>query len=152
MRMRPRLPGLDRVAGYPNPFEAYLLAASCLQGIALAAGYTASPAVTAALESHGWLKWVWASLLGAGGFLALLGLYWPGDPFTSVEIKRVGLVAAGFGALVYGAALVLLPDGRGLLAGGYAVALTAACFVRTWQVTKLLKQAEAAVAVQREAT
>lgn len=140
-----RLERMDRITGYPNPFETYLLIASLAQGIVLALGLGRSPALEVALGALGWLRWIWAGLLGIGGLAALTGLYWPGDPFTAVETKRVGLVMTGFGGLIYAVALGLIGE-RGLVASLSAFALAVACFVRAYQVTRLLKRAELTVA------
>lgn len=146
-----RLAIVDRVAGYPNPFEAYLLVASVAQGVVVAVGHGRSQAAEAALGALGWMHWVWAALMTVGGLVALVGLYWPADPFTAVEIKRIGLIMTGFGASIYAVALWSL-GGRGLLAGVSAVALTVACAVRAIQVTRLLKHAEQVVNQHREAS
>lgn len=139
---------MDRIAGYPNPFEAYLLAAASTQGVLVALGVAHSAALDATLGAAPWLRWTWAALMALGGCAAILGLYWPADPFTGVEIKRVGLVATGFGALIYAFAVWSL--GRsGVITGLSSAAFAAACFVRTWQVTQLLRRAEAVVTVQR---
>lgn len=149
MRATGRLEHIDRIAGYPNPFETYLLVASFIQGILVALGIGHSAALEAAFSGSPWLRWTWAALGTLGATTALLGLYWRGDPFTAVEVKRVGLIVTGFGALIYSVSLWLsqpIP-----IAGLPAVAFAVACFVRTWQVSRLLKYAEQAVSATREA-
>lgn len=139
--MRRHRPPVHRVTGIPNSFETFLLVACVVQGIGLATGAARSGVVDAALEGRGWLAVVWAALLGVGGMASLLGLYWRGDPFTAVEVKRVGLVMVGFGSLVYGAALVLAAPETGFVAGVSAIAFSVAAFTRVSQVSGLLEQA-----------
>jgi hypothetical protein len=131
---------VKRITGLPNPFESYLLAASVIQGFLIATGGARSEVVSAALDGRPWLRFVWAALMGLGGVAALAGLYWRGNPFNAVEIKRVGLVGVGCGTLVYGVALMLVGK-AGYVAGLTAVAFALASFWRIGQVTQLLKQA-----------
>jgi hypothetical protein len=148
MRSPWRLEHIDRIAGYPNPFETYLLVASLVQGVLVALGIGHSTALEAAFSDSPWLRWTWAALGTLGAATALLGLYWRGDPFTGVEVKRVGLIVTGFGALIYAVSLWLSQPVP--VAGLPAVAFAVACFVRTWQVSRLLRRAEQAVSAARE--
>jgi hypothetical protein len=135
---------VDRITGYPNPFETYMLLAAVVQGCAVASGYARSPSIEIALDGRPILRWVWAALLAAGGMIALAGLYWRGDPFNGVEIKRAGLIMVGFGAVIYGAAALLVGP-TGTVAGLSAVGFAVACFDRAWQVTDLLRRARAQI-------
>jgi hypothetical protein len=129
---------VHRPTGPINPFELAAVVAGIAQGLLVIVGAADPRSVTEALPEL--LLYVWAALLAAGGGATLAGLTWLGDPFTGVEIKRVGLVAIGFGALVYGSAALLLGS-VGLTVAIYNLLLAAACFARLVQVSRRLAQA-----------
>ena len=135
-----------RPAGPPNPFEAFLLAVCAVQGWAVLTNTAQPPSVQALLPP--WLRTVWGVLLLTGGVLSVSGLYWT-DPFTGVEIKRVGLVAAAGGTLAYGVALLTVGS-PGLLASATNFGFAAACIVRTWQVSRALNAARGRIAAMRD--
>lgn len=130
-----------------NPFEAFLLAAALVQGSAVLLGIADPTSISSALPPY--LRVIWAILLTSGGVCALSGLGWPGDPFTAVEIKRVGLVAAGAGTLVYGLAAAFLGS-TGIAVAVYNLAFTSACFWRTIQLTLRLRGIRSTLAAIRD--
>lgn len=132
--------GTDRPMGPVHPFESWILAASALQGIFVLTGLAQPPSVARQLPPD--LQTVWAILLALGGVAALAGLFWPGDPWTAVEVKRAGLVSVGFGALIYAVSAAFLGE-RGLTLAVIHGAIAVACFVRVGQVTKRLLLARA---------
>jgi hypothetical protein len=130
--------GKHRPTGEANPFEVCMLLACTVSGTSVLVGIAQPRSVSDALTPV--LLKVWAVLMAAGGLSSLMGLFWPGDPFTGVEVKRVGLIAVGSGCLIYGCAATLLGS------AGFAVAtvnllLAAACLYRTFQVSKRLRLA-----------
>lgn len=127
-----------RPAGDANPFEGFLLLAALAQGATVLTGVAAPTSVIAALPPG--LVVLWAVLLLAGGGLALAGLYWLGDPFLGVEIKRVGLIGAAVGALVYASAASLL-GASGVAVAIYNMLFAVACIVRVFQVSRRLRWA-----------
>lgn len=127
-----------RPAGPANPFEAFLLAVLVLQG-ALVLGGVSRPASIVSLLPNGF-RIVWAGLMLVGGVLSLAGLYWPGSQFTGCEVKRVGLIASGFGALAYAVALLSIGQSA-WVAASTSFFFALACVVRHWQVGRALKQA-----------
>lgn len=127
-----------RPAGPANPFEAFLLAVVALQGFLVLTGLSKPQSMIDLLPPV--FRFVWGMLLLVGGSLSLSGLYWPGSVFTGCEVKRVGLIAAGFGSFAYSVALCTLGPAAWLAAStGFFFSL--ACVVRHWQVGRSLKQA-----------
>lgn len=133
---------IERITGYPNPFEAYLLVACVVQGALVVTGVARPGAIEAALSGVPGLRYVWALLLLLGGLLGLLGLYWRGENETAgVLIKRAGLICVGFGTLVYGIALALA-GATAYVASLTTLAFAWAAFTRAAQVTRMLRDAE----------
>lgn len=116
-----------------------MFAIALLQGLLVLTGAARPTSMIEALPPL--IRYTWATLLCMGGAVALAGLYWPLDPFTGVEVKRVGMIAAGFGTLAYGVALLLAYGSTGLLAAGSNLAFTAACLTRVVQVSRGLPAA-----------
>jgi hypothetical protein len=136
---------LERPLGVPNPFETYLLGACVIQGYAVLSRIAQPQSVQALLPP--WLRILWAVLLLIGGALAVSGLYWR-DPLTGIEIKRVGLVAAGGGTCAYGVALMFFGP-QGLVAAMTCLAFAVACMVRVRQATKALNRARGRITAMR---
>jgi hypothetical protein len=134
--MRRFLPPFPMGLADRNPFEAFLLLAAAVQGAAALLRIAQPTSIAQALPPS--LRVIWAILLLIGGLFTLTGLGWPGDPFTAVEIKRVGLIAAGSGAVVYGMAASLL-GAPGVAVSVYNLAFAAACYWRTVQLTIRLR-------------
>lgn len=127
-----------RPAGPANPFEGFLLAVVALQGFLVLSGLSKPASMVALLPPA--FRVIWGLLLLAGGLMSLFGLYWPGSVFTGCEIKRVGLIAAGFGAFAYGIALLTIGP-TAYLAASTSLVFSIACLVRHWQVGRALRQA-----------
>lgn len=127
-----------RPAGPANPFEAFLLAVIALQGFLVLAGLSKPASIVSLLPNT--FRIIWALLMLVGGVTSLAGLYWPGTPFTGCEVKRVGLIASGFGALAYGVALLSLGSSA-WVAASTSFFFASACVVRHWQVGRALRQA-----------
>lgn len=127
-----------RPAGPANPFEGFLLFVAVIQGFLVLSG-TAKPTSLLALLPDGF-RLMWAGLLFFGGMVSLAGLYWPGNPFTGVEVKRVGLLACAFPTLAYALALFNLGS-VGIVAGTQSLLFAAACFWRIHQVGRALNSA-----------
>jgi hypothetical protein len=127
----------QRPAGPANPFEVYLLGACIVQGYAVLTRVAQPHSLQDLLPP--WLRLMWGALLLIGGVLSVGGLYWI-DPLTGIEVKRVGLVAAGGGTLAYGIALLAFGP-QGFVAAATCIAFSIACVVRVRQVTRALNQA-----------
>jgi hypothetical protein len=128
---------VDRPTGPPNPFEACLLVACAVIGIATAAGFARPLAFQDVLPP--WARLIWGGLMFVGGIAAVAGLYWPGDPVDGVLIKRGGLVTLAPLALAYGlAGFADMPSGR-FVASTFAIALSIACVLRVRQVSAAIK-------------
>lgn len=126
----------DRPTGEANPFEVYLLVACVLVGFLIFGAEARPQSITSLLPPL--LRIVWAIMLCVGGALALIGLYWPGDPFTGVEIKRIGLYSVGIGALAWGTAAAFYgPIGRPTAISNIAFAL--ACATRLVQISRRIR-------------
>jgi hypothetical protein len=135
----------ERPAGDVNPFEVYLLGACVVQGYAVLS-HVAEPHSLQDLLPP-WLRIMWGALLLIGGALSVGGLYWL-DPFTGIEVKRVGLVCAGGGTFAYGLALVALGP-TGFVAAATCIAFTIACVVRVKQVSRALNAARGRITAMR---
>lgn len=146
MTRRPRST-INRPAGPINPFELYLLAVCAIQGIAVLARIARPTSIETALTPPAGLRIIWAALLIVGGVAGVAGLLWT-DPFTGIEVKRIGLIAAGFGTLAYGVALLAFGP-QGWFAAAFNLAFTIACITRTIQVTRRLTAARTQVAQLR---
>lgn len=137
---------IGRPAGPVNPFELYLLAVCALQGWVVLTNIANPPSVQAVLPPI--LRILWGSLLLIGGVFSVSGLYW-WHPFTGIEIKRVGLVAAAGGTLTYGIALIFLGP-IGYVGAAYNLFFCTACIVRVGQVSRALTHARRRVKAMRE--
>jgi hypothetical protein len=136
-----------RPTGDPNPFEAWLFAACTMQGIALLVGWAEPTSIQQALPPL--FRTIWAGMLALGGAAVVIGLYWPGDPFTGVEIKRPGLAACAAATLAYSVAL--LPYGAaGLMVALFNASFAVACVVRVRQIARLMREARAQLAAVSE--
>lgn len=124
---------IDRPAGPANPYEAWVFAVSVVVGVATLVRLAQPTSLDSTINP--WLRVSWALLMGCGGSLALAGLYWPGNPFTGVYIKRAGILAMAGALLTYGAALLTL--GRpGLVVALVLLALAGASIARAIQITR----------------
>lgn len=144
IRERERPP---RPAGDPNPFEAYLLAVCALQGWSVLMG-AASPRALYAVLTPG-LRVAWGVVLVVGGIASIVGLYWPRNPTTGIEIKRVGLVATGTASLAYGVALLLFGP-QGYVAALLSLAFALACATRVIQVTRRIRGTRRRIVAARD--
>lgn len=144
-RAKPPKECKSRPAGPVNPFEVWLLTACVIQGLVVLTHTARPPSVQALLPP--WLRLLWGVLLLVGGVLSVAGLYWP-DPFTGIEIKRVGLVLAAAGVLAYGVALLAVGP-NGYLAAATNIAFAFACAVRVYQVSQALTAARGRIAAMR---
>lgn len=136
-----------RPLGEPNPFEVYLLLASVLVGVLVLAHGAAPASITSLLPP--WLRTIWAVMLCCGGVTALAGLYWPGAPFTGVEVKRVGLSAVAFGSLAWGTAAAFY-GAIGIPTAISNVAFALACAARIVQVSRRIRFTRAHLRAARE--
>lgn len=127
-----------RPAGPANPFEGFLLFVCVIQGFLVLTG-AAKPTSMLALLPNGF-RLMWAGLLFFGGLIALSGLYWPGNPFTGVEVKRVGLLACAFPTLAYSLVLFSLGSAA-FVVGTQSLLFAVACFWRIHQVSQALRAA-----------
>jgi hypothetical protein len=124
---------IDRPAGPPNPFEFYLLLYAAAAGTATVLGL-ASPRTIDVAVSPGF-RYVWACLLTAGCYLSLAGMYWPGDRYTGLFVKRSGLLAVAGAELGYGIALAALGK-PGVVVALLNLGFGTAAVARVWQITK----------------
>jgi hypothetical protein len=131
--LRRRSMPVDRPAGPPNPFEAFLLVACIAVGALAVAGY-AQPGAFENVLPPWWLR-IWGALMLVGGCGAVAGLLWPWDPVDGVLIKRVGLVTLCPLLIAYGVAGLLTDPSARFVASAFAIALGVACAVRVRQVT-----------------
>jgi hypothetical protein len=140
-------PRIDRPLGPANPYEAWVFVVCFLAGAATLVGAALPSSLDDAVTSG--FRWLWAALLAAGAAAALAGLYWPGDQFTAMYVKRAGILALAGALLAYGVALFAL--GRsGVVVGLETVGLAVASLHRVRQITIAAARARQS-AVQLEA-
>jgi hypothetical protein len=86
-----------------------------VSGVTLLFGEPTPGSIDAALNPAA--RYAWALLLTLGSVLVLLGTTWPGNDRDALIIEQIGMVAVGFGTLVYGAAIFAAStEGRGTAA------------------------------------
>lgn len=137
-RRTPRPTRINRPSGPINPFELFLLAICAVQGWAILSHTAQPPSLLALLPPA--LRFLEGFLLLAGGVLSVSGLTWL-NPLTGIEIKRIGLVAAGGATLAYGIAILIVNPAAGFLPAVTNIAFALACAVRIRQVSQALTAA-----------
>lgn len=145
---RPRRQHLDRPAGPPNPFEAFLLIAAMIQGVAAIARFSQPVAFEAVFPP--WVREAWGCILFLGGVASVAGLYWPWDPVDGVLIKRVGLVALAGVTIAYGVAGLFSAPARLFVGSTFNIAFGIACIVRVRQVSDAIRDLRAELRGLRE--
>lgn len=108
----------------------------------------ASPRALYAVLTPG-LRVAWGVVLVVGGIASIVGLYWPRNPTTGIEIKRVGLVATGTASLAYGVALLLFGP-QGYVAALLSLAFALACATRVIQVTRRIRGTRRRIVAARD--
>jgi hypothetical protein len=104
-----------------------------LSGIAMLSGISHS-SVTDAMGTTS--TYIWGAFLFAGGFLSLLGAYWPKDPITGMLIERSGLVALGGSSLIWSVIVVWRIHLNGLFSALLTFGLFLACLAQWRWVNK----------------
>lgn len=124
---------VDRPAGEANSYEAWVFAVCVLAGAATLTKLAQPSSLDAAVAP--WLRVLWAVSMTVGGGAALAGLWWPGNPFTGVYVKRAGILAMTGPLLAYGVALLTL--GRpGVVVGLVLLGLAGAGIHRVRQISR----------------
>lgn len=106
-----------------SPFQLYLLGLITVAGLLISVGLSDNPIYAA----MGWYSVVWGIFLTAGGFLSLLGIYWPRNPITGMLIERSGLVALGGASLIWSILVVWRVQLDGVISAFLTLALFLAC-------------------------
>jgi hypothetical protein len=75
---------------------------------------------------------IWGTFLTLGGFLILLGIYWPKDKITAMLIERSGLVALGGASFIWSVLVVWRVHMAGLFSALLTFGLFLAC-VAQWR-------------------
>lgn len=129
------IPKTDR-----SPWQLYLLIMITASGAALMLDISQN-AVTDAM-GHPYTS-VWGFFLTIGGFLSLLGIYWPKDPITGMLIERTGLVALGGASLIWSVLVIWRVHLNGLFSATLTLGLfLASCAQWFWinkNVNKVIK-------------
>jgi hypothetical protein len=125
-----------RLTGPPNPYEVYFFVACVLVGASSLTGASRPTSIEQNLPP--WLRAMWGAFLFGGGFMALLGLFWPGNAVTSIQVKRAGMLFAASGTFVYGlvVAVAFPHSGGGVYISNFA--FTLASYWRVLQVSRIL--------------
>lgn len=123
-----------------SPFQLYLLGLITVSGLAIATGISDNPIIRAMGSPYDIL---WGASLFVGGFLSLLGIYWPREVFTGMLIERSGLVALGGASLIWSVLVVYRVQTDGLFSALLTFALFLACLAQ-WKwidknVNKVIK-------------
>lgn len=123
-----------------SPWQLYLLSLITISGVALMLGISENP-VTEAMGNP--YTNFWGFFLSIGGFLSLLGIYWPKDPVTGMLVERTGLVALGGASLIWSVLVVWKVHLNGLFSATLTFGLfLASCAQWYWinkNVNKVIK-------------
>jgi hypothetical protein len=136
LRQRPA-----RLTGPPNPYQTAILLAALISGFAFGTGCRPPNSIEQALPE--WLRMTWAWMLFFGAVMAFAGLYWPGSPFTAVEVKRAGHLLIAGGTLAYGLTVGTVFGAGALWQIVWNLLIGAAALIRAVQVTVILRAARA---------
>lgn len=79
---------------------------------------------------------IWGLFLTIGGFLCLLGIYWPKSPITGMLVERSGLVALGGASFIWSILVVWKVHTNGLFSALLTFALFLACLAQWRWINK----------------
>jgi len=127
-----------------NPFEAYLLVACVLSGLAGLLTAEAQSSIVSTLPR--WEAVAWYGGLVAGGGVCLVGVALHG--LKSLLVERIGLLMLAAFAVLYSGAVLVEAGPRGTFVGLFVAAFAAACVGRFVQIGLDLKRAEAMEALR----
>lgn len=139
-----------------HPFELFVLILGVVAGLPLMIeGPT--PGSTQALLGNGLIR-VWGAMFGGGCLIALIGVLWApivrrvrggGRATSGLLIEQVGLVAVGFGTIIYAIGLAVAPNGTPsrYVPLGLVLALGIASF---WRAVQIQRWVHALISVTRE--
>lgn len=112
-----------------SPFQIYLIALVMLAGIGIVFGASTNTITRAMGEPY---ATIWGAFLVIGGFLILLGIYWPKRTLTGLLIERSGLVALGGASLIWSILVIRKVQLDGLFSAMLTLGLFIAC-VAQWR-------------------
>jgi hypothetical protein len=126
---------LDRPTGPANPYETWVFGASILAGLLSLTPY-ASPV---SLDEATWpgFQFTWGLIHATAGTVALVGLYWPGQPIRAIYVKRAGILGLAGTFSTYGIALLTVTGPTGVVVGIELLSLGVACLVRAVQISRI---------------
>lgn len=127
-----------------NPFEAYLLGACVLSGLAGLLTPEAQSPIVQSLPK--WEVVSWYSGLIAGGGVCLVGVSMRG--LRSLLVERVGLLMLGAFAVLYSGAVFISAGPKGTFVALFIAAFAAASVARFVQISIDLRRAEAIAALR----
>jgi hypothetical protein len=130
----------DPLTAGRHPFQIYLLSLACFSGFIQLIGAAPPDTLTRNLEPALVSIWSWMLVLGSSG--ALLGLFWPQSAYaTGLTIERIGLVATGVAAVIYGGFIIFALGIAGMVAGSITAAFGLACCIRARHIGKIFHRA-----------
>lgn len=116
-----------------SPFQLYLLGLITISGLAILTGISDN-SITESMGSP--YNAIWGTFLTVGGFLCLLGIYWPRNPITGMLIERSGVVALGGASLIWSTLVVWKFQTNGLFTALLTFALFLACLAQWRWINK----------------
>lgn len=120
-----------------EPFEIVFLALLALAAVTqLIIG---SPPGSITMLLPGWFSEVWACLTLFGSLTALLGALIPGA-ITGLFMERLGLSVSAGAISIYGAAVLVVGEVKGLTTTALCVAILIAFLMRRRELTQVIKQ------------
>jgi hypothetical protein len=122
-----------------NPWHVYLMVVCTILGAATAFGYTLSAALGDALVSPA--ERGFGVLMAYGGLMVLIGMFWQGDPRTGLIAKRVGYLALGIAAVIFGCANIVAFGLRGVISAALTWGLAGLSLWQGWEVHKHITDA-----------
>jgi hypothetical protein len=110
-----------------SPFQIYLIALVLLAGVGILTGLSNNPITESMGKPY---STMWGVFLSIGGFLILLGIYWPKDKITGMLIERSGLVALGGACLIWSILVLWRVQLNGLFSATLTFGLFLACLAQ----------------------
>jgi hypothetical protein len=120
-----------------NPFEIWLLGACALAGTVQLISGARPGSLSAQLTPVA--QTAWCVLLGFGGVVALIGIFWNGQVKVALEMESIGLTSVTVACLVYAVGIFFAVAWDGLFSVVIYVTVALCCLIRRRRIEKVLK-------------
>lgn len=131
-----------------NPFEAAILAAAAVAGVALLVVGQRPRSIAEAMPPL--VQDTWEIALIVSGLIGLAGIYWPGPALAGIGAELSALVVLGTATTMYAIALAAISGWQALAAGSFVAAVGVASWCRAGLIVRDLRRlARATEAAER---